>query len=95
MQNINFTLLTFPKPELLIDTESIYNDLSNEIIEHKEVDNPKNSLEKQRQYNKTFYLKHKDEMLTTILCSCGGKYSTYTLRNHERTKRHLNHLKPV
>lgn len=55
------------------------------------VDEPP-KLNKQRNYNKTFYARHKERMLKTKICGCGGKYSAYTLRKHERTKRHMNYL---
>jgi hypothetical protein len=48
-------------------------------------------IEKQKQYNKTFYEKHKANMLKTVECPCGGKFSVYTKCKHERTKKHLKY----
>ena len=46
----------------------------------------------QNQYNKTHYLKHKDDYLTEIICNvCNGKYTKQNKQKHNKTIKHNIH----
>lgn len=42
----------------------------------------------QKEYNRAFYLKHKDEINEKIICECGGKYTSRSKIKHSKTKLH-------
>ncbi len=47
----------------------------------------------QSDYNKTFYAKHKDEILKKYKCDlCGGSFSLKTKHNHQKTVKHQYQL---
>lgn len=49
-------------------------------------------IEDKKEGNKAYYEVNKEKEQTKYECKCGGKYATHHIRNHERTKKHLDYL---